>query len=100
MEVLINIPESVYMRLKAGDTNTGNAFHDTALASIVTGVVLPNGHGDLIDRDVAYNKFDEACCSWEGNLLRFVPAVIPADCLAFKRRRLIWHLITKDVLSV
>ena len=52
MKIVIDIPESVYRRLKAGDTNAGNTFHDAALASIINGTVLPKGHGDLIDRDV------------------------------------------------
>lgn len=36
MNVLIDIPEDIYTRLKAGDTNAGN----TALESISNGVVL------------------------------------------------------------
>ena len=50
MQVIIDIPEDVYRRLKAGDTNAGNTFHNTALESIGNGVVLPESHGDLIDR--------------------------------------------------
>ena len=73
MEVVINIPESEYNRIKAS-----NAVEYFEL-KIAQGIVLPKGHGDLIDRDVAYNEFDEAGCSWEGGLLKFIPPVIPAD---------------------
>ena len=51
MKIVIDIPEDIYRRLKAGDTNAGNTFHNTALESISNGVVLPKGHGRLIDVD-------------------------------------------------
>lgn len=38
--VVIDIPEDVYMRLKAGDTNAGNTFHNTALNSIKNGTPM------------------------------------------------------------
>ena len=50
MQVVIDVPEDIYRRLKAGYTNAGNTFHNTALESIGNGVVLPESHGDLIDR--------------------------------------------------
>lgn len=44
LKVVINIPENIYRRLKAGDTNAGNTFHNTALESISNGVVLSDEH--------------------------------------------------------
>lgn len=41
--------------------------------------ILPKGHGDLIDRDVAFIEYDKACCSYEGGLLKYIPTVIKAD---------------------
>lgn len=73
MEVVINIPESDYNRIIASNEVE---YYELKIAQ---GIVLPKGHGDLIDRDVAYNEFDEAGCSWEGGLLKFIPPVIPAD---------------------
>ena len=73
MQIVIDIPESEYNRIMA--SNTVEYFE----LKIAQGIVLPKGHGDLIDCDVAYNEFDEAGCSWEGKLLRFIPVVIPAD---------------------
>lgn len=73
MKIVIDIPESDYNRIMAS-----NALEYYEL-KIAQGIVLPKGHGDLIDCDVAYNEFDEAGCSWEGKLLRFIPVVIPAD---------------------
>lgn len=38
MKLIIDIPEDVYRRLKAGDTNAGNTFHNTALETIGNGI--------------------------------------------------------------
>ena len=74
MQIVIDISEDVYRRLKDGDnngsTNAGNTFHNTALEAIGNGVVLPNGHGRLIDADEALTAmgtwdkfgFDHTCC--------------------------------------
>ena len=55
MKIVIDIPEDIYRQLKDGDnngsTNAGNTFHNTAFESISNGVVLPKGHGRLIDAD-------------------------------------------------
>ena len=56
MKLIIDIPDDIYRRLKAGDTNAGNTFHNTALESIGNGVVLPTEHGDLIDRNLLRTK--------------------------------------------
>lgn len=42
--------------------------------------ILPKGHGDLIDRDKAYDVLDNAGLSLNcSGLLRYVSTVIPAD---------------------
>lgn len=73
MKIVIDIPESDYNRIMASNTVE---YYELKIAQ---GIVLPKGHGDLIDRDVAYAEFDKACCSYEGGLLKYVPTVIPAD---------------------
>ena len=80
MQIVIDIEEDFYRRLKAGDTNAGNTFHNTALEAIANGTPLPKGHGDLIDRDVAYDVYHNANLSWNGSgLLKYIPTVIPTD---------------------
>ena len=73
MKIVIDIPESDYNRIMASNEVE---YYELKIAQ---GIVLPKGHGDLIDRDVAYAKFDKACCSYEGGLLKYIPTVIPAD---------------------
>ena len=73
MKVVIDIPEDVYRRLKAGDTNAGNTFHNTALESIGNGVVLPKGHGRLYDEKVLHDYWGEKYD------LPLIPCVIEAD---------------------
>ena len=76
MQIVIDIDDEVYNFIK----NRGHIPHYLNIApEIENGIVLPKGHGDLIDRDVAYAEFDKACCSYEGGLLKYTPTVIPAD---------------------
>lgn len=74
MKLVIDIDKETYKMCKQllGDA-------DEIERAIANGIVLPKGHGDLIDRDVAYEEFDKACLSWECGLLKYVPTVIPAD---------------------
>ena len=89
MKIVIDIDEKEYnfiksiIRLRNGDTFKKLA--KDLIMAVKEGTVIPEGHGDLIDRDVAYEEFDKACLSWEGGLLKFISPVIPAD--KEKRRR-------------
>lgn len=74
MQIIINIPDEAYELLK-----NKQVLDNIAECIIANGTPLPKGHGDLIDRDVAYEEFDKACCSYEGGLLQYVPTVIPRD---------------------
>ena len=75
MKIVIDIPDDMY-----NDANILIVKDFTELKkAIINGTPLPKGHGDLIDRDVARKEFDEACLSWEGGLLKYIPAVIEAD---------------------
>lgn len=76
MKLIIEIPDEVYnFTIQRGHFPYGVNI----TGSIIDGEVVPEGHGDLIDRDVAYKEFDKACLSWEGGLLKFIPTVIPRD---------------------
>lgn len=75
MKLVIDIPEDMY-----NDANILIVRDLPELKKIITnGIPLPKGHGDLIDRDVAYAEFDKACLSYEGGLLKYIPTVIPKD---------------------
>ena len=76
MKIVIDIPESSLGLIN--DETTKIVYE-----AIRGGVVLPEGHGDLIDRNVVYAEFNKADLSSKemmGKLLIFgIPAVIPAD---------------------
>lgn len=79
-QIVIEVDDFIYEALKE-DVDCGTVNLNQA---VVNGIVLPDGHGDLIDRNVAFDEFDKACCSWkcrllEGRLLKNIPTVIPAD---------------------
>lgn len=81
MQLIIDIDKQIFDKLtEYGEPlSAGNGFHDSILKAVANGIPLPKGHGDLIDRNVAYTEFENAGCSYEGNILRFVPVVIKAD---------------------
>ena len=76
MKLIIDIPEEFYNACKEWVTDECANIEQAIIAD---GTPLPKGHGDLIDRDVAYEEYDKACLSWEGGLLKYVPTVIPAE---------------------
>lgn len=76
MKLIIEIPDEVYnFTIQRGHF----PYEVNITGSIIDGKVVPKGHGDLIDRDVAYREFDKACLSWESGILKYVPTVIEAD---------------------
>ena len=76
MKIVIDIPEKAYEAFQEWHKNKVATVEQSIIAN---GTPLPKGHGDLIDRNVAYDEFDKACLSWEGGLLKYIPTVIPAD---------------------
>lgn len=82
IELVIKIPEKTVNEIKDNAMFAGSISSEIlwdVTNAIVNGTPLPKGHGDLIDRNVAYEEFDEAGLSWEGGLLKYIPTVIPAD---------------------
>ena len=71
MEVLINISEDTYNRIKSGNytTNPELGF------AIQDGIVLSNGHGDLKDVNVLKKSFEK----WWG--CDDIPATIVEDLI-------------------
>ena len=76
MQIVISIPDEIYSDIQKGIIRKHIA---KVYVATVKGIPLPKGHGDLIDRDIAYDKFDKAGCSYEGSLLQSVPVVIKAN---------------------
>ena len=84
MKIVIDIDEKDYKFIKSvgiimKNSDTFQRIAVDLFRAVHESTPLPKGHGDLIDRDVARKEFDEACLSWEGGLLKYVPTVIPAD---------------------
>ena len=82
MQIVIDIPDDNYKRIRelAEVNGLSNNLMGYSLLAIAHGIVLPEGHGDLIDRDVAYDVYHNANLSWNGSgLLKYIPTVIPAD---------------------
>lgn len=75
MKVIIDIPDKAYELLKSK-----SELDNIAESIIANGIPLPKGHGDLIDRNVAYDVLDNADLSLNcSGLLKYIPAIILAD---------------------
>lgn len=84
MKIVIDIDEKDFEFIKSvksimKNSDTFQRISADLFMAVKDGEPLPNNHGDLIDRDVAYEEYDKACLSWEGGLLKYVPTVIPAE---------------------
>ena len=84
MKIIVDIDEKDYNFIKSvksimRGSDTFQRISADLFRAVKDGEPLPNNHGDLIDRDVAYEEYDKACLSWEGGLLKYVPTVIPAE---------------------
>lgn len=72
MKIVIDIPD-----YNLDEVQNGSLACGMILKAVKSGKVLPKGHGDLIDRDVAYEELGDI--GYGDDLLRFVPTVIKAD---------------------
>lgn len=80
MKLIIDIDEELYEAYKGKPPMLGDEGMDMIAQAIAQGIPLPDGHGDLIDRDVAYDVLDNADLSLNcSGLLKYIPTVIPAD---------------------
>lgn len=79
MQIVIDIPDGYVGAITSNQRMEGSAMDKLIRQAIIDGTPLPKGHGDLIDRDVAYAEFDDRCFSYEGKLLKYIPTVIPSD---------------------
>ena len=74
MRIVVDIPEQAYKTLTSGGVDWLGAEH--ILSSVANGIVLPKGHGDLIDRDKLQPKLHGVKSIIAG---LEAPTVIPAD---------------------
>ena len=82
IELVIKIPEEMYKWV-----NEVNKFSDDYGISdfidlVKNGTPLPKGHGDLIDKKVAYKKFYSRCLAKVATeVFAEIPTIIEADKL-------------------
>lgn len=83
MEIVINIPDSMYHDAKRGDY--GAIYANLCIANaIVNGRVLPKGHGDLIDRSkLTLSNFECVMCNgdFKEGLRMYIDKVDRADAV-------------------
>lgn len=88
MQIVIDIDKKNYEFIKSvrrimKNSDTFQRIAVDLFRATQEGTPLPEGHGDLIDRDVVYAEFDKAGLSKKemiGKLLVFgISTVIPAD---------------------
>ena len=74
MQIVIDIPEGAYKTLTSSGVDWLGAEH--ILSSVANGIVLPKGHGDLVDRNTVLDMMNYGIL--EDNI-KTIPSVIPAD---------------------
>ena len=73
MELVVNIDNNMYYRLK--NMPLVSSVNDACLKAIKNGIVLPKGHGDLIDRS-KLRWLEDIYLSEE---IKNAPVVVKAD---------------------
>ena len=84
MKIVIDIEEGRYNWIMSHASNDAGDYDNAEdlffRKAVESGTILPKGHGDLIDRNVAYDVLDNADLSLNcSGLLKYIPTVIPAD---------------------
>ena len=80
MQIVIDIPEYVYCDIQAYKTIFSDKIESVSKA-IIDGVLLPKGHGDLIDADQLYDYIVDKYSEGEQLAIDILdaPTVIEAD---------------------
>ena len=81
MQVVIEIPDRIHYGIEHGTVQNGSIASKIVLNAVNNGIVLPKGHGDLIDREqVIKSLFDYVNGKKTiGECVDKVKAAIPAD---------------------
>jgi hypothetical protein len=77
MQVVIDIDERDFSRV----VNTGKTCDNSIYVAFKNGIVLPSGHGDLIDRDkIAFDNWsvDGHVCVNRQDILN-MPVIVPRE---------------------
>lgn len=74
MHIAIDISEDDYRKVIDGRESVV-MMRD----AIRNGIVIPKGHGDLIDANELYKDFEDRGMSYEGELIKYAKPVIKAD---------------------
>ena len=91
MKIVIDIPHNLYKWICEQSTNT--TMLQVVYSAVKQGILLPKGHGDLIDRDYFIDKYagcgsvyceDNSCNECNSRIVNKLdvdnaPTVIPAD---------------------
>lgn len=77
MEIVIKIPDEKYKALqKYLESGCTLGLVDMA---ILNGVILPKGHGELVDKREIYMDFGEILGLWGRSALSCMKPIVPAD---------------------
>ena len=77
MKLVIDIPEEDYIFVKK---QIADGITNPLKICIANGTPLPKGHGDLIDKKVAYKKFYSRCLAKVATeVFAEIPTIIKAD---------------------
>lgn len=85
MQIVIDIPDKVYNKIKDGEYLKENGI---IREIILNGTSLPKGHGDLKDANELYDDFIDGtegydCQTWNrieiGDIIEDAPTIIAAD---------------------
>ncbi len=78
MQIVIDIPRKLYDRYKEKD-HIKWCDIDEFEKALDSCVILPKGHGDLIDRnELIENGINKGFCDWYDEI-KFIDAIIEAD---------------------
>jgi len=81
MKIIIDIPDEVYKNVKDHNSFLPSCIHN----SIENGIVLPEGHGRLIDTNALimeldeYNEYATFDCNAVKDLIDESPTIVEAD---------------------
>ena len=80
MQLIIDIDEELYnyMQTSKYDEHLSKRFDYQSKFAIKHGTPLPEGHGDLIDKDALYEQYVYADCNFD-MVMEYVPIVVKAD---------------------
>ena len=69
----------MYKDIQSRDWKNGDRWYSEEWKAIRNGIILPKGHGDLIDRQSLINNgIERGFCDWYDEI-KYAPTIIEAD---------------------